>query len=142
MKIKHESNFDVVRAAEHYSIKDGVAVKYVCTTDLHESDQPYDVFYRATPHPEFGNKYFGLIQRHGTVYICNADIVETLEFGMIQDKQGDWHYSKSHHDFNVIDNGHFIDGGRLYIRCNTGYSLFKVKDGEFVEVGNNEWTEP
>lgn len=134
MNIKHNPQFDTVRAAEHYSEKDGVPVKYVCTTDLTNSDQPYDIFYRETPHPEFGNKYFGLIHKHGTVYICNADAVEAFDFGMIPDSQGQLHYSQSHHDYNTVDNGNFIDGGRAYIRCNTGYGVYKVKNGEFVEI--------
>ena len=134
MMIKHNSQFDTARAAEHYSKKDGVEVTYVCTTDLGESDRPVDVFFRSTPHPKFGNRYLGLFHRNGSLFICNADRVEGYEFGMIQDTQGVWHYSQSHHDYNVVENGLFIDGGRQYIRTNTGYNVFKIKNGEFVKV--------
>ena len=60
MDIKHPKIFDTDALEEHYSEKDGVPVHYVCTTDLKASDKPADIFYRDTPHPEFGNKYFGM----------------------------------------------------------------------------------
>ena len=85
MKIQHHPLFDTAKIEEHYTQKDGVEVKYVCTTDLTASDVPVDVFYRETPHPTFGNRYFGLyydrIRDH--MMITNADIVESFEFGMI-----------------------------------------------------------
>ena len=60
MNIQHQSLFDIAQLEEHYSNKDGVPVKYVCTSDLRVSDIPMDIFYRETPHPEFGNYYFGV----------------------------------------------------------------------------------
>lgn len=131
--IKHAPICVIENAIKHFSEKDGVEIKYVCTTDLKNSDVPVDVFYRETPHPQFGNKYFGLFVNPNTkgVMICNADIVEELDFGMIQDKNGDYWYSQSHHDYLVID-GKMIDGGREYVRSNTSVEYFKVKDGEFV----------
>ena len=134
ISVKHVSNLDINKVIEHYSQKDGVEIKYVCTTDLDFSDRPYDIFYRDDPHPKFGNRYFGLGYVNGEMYICNADIIEVYEFGMIQDKQGSWHYSRSRHHYNEIDNENFIDGGRAYIRCNTGYSMFRVKNGEFIHI--------
>ena len=131
-----------------YSEKDGVEVTYVCTTDLKASDNPVDIFFRETPHPEFGNRYFGIFydiyrDHH---YICNADYVEELEFGLVEDGDGNLHYSKSHHDFKYIpgledlfevNNSGFIDGGREYCRvggtpCPNVY-WYEVKDGQMIE---------
>lgn len=131
MNIKHNPRFDTKKVIEHYEQKDGVPITYVCTTDIYNSDLPIDVFFRESPHPEFGNRYFGLYAYNGDVMICDADNVEELDFGMIQDDEGTYHYSESHHDYKVID-GKMIDGGRMYIRCNSGYELFRVKDGQFI----------
>ena len=82
MKIKHDPLMNVEKIADHYSEKDGVPVQYVCTTDLRGSDSPWDVFYRETPHPDFGNRYFG-VQYNYTIecmMITNADIVESFDF--------------------------------------------------------------
>jgi len=138
MNIQHEPLFDIEKVEAHYTEKDGVDVKYVCTTDLRASDVPVDVFYRATPHPEFGNKYFGLYHDHvrGHLMITNADIVESLEFGMIED-QGKYYYSQSHHDYKVVE-GKMIDGGRQYIRSSGSVDVFKIQDGAFVQYEYSE----
>ena len=133
MKIEHEPNFDVAIVTEHYSTKDGVPVKYVCTTDLRASDVPVDVYYRPTPHPEFGNHYFGLYHDHvrNHMMICNADIVESLEFGMIE-VDGKYYYSQSHHDYKVVE-GKMIDGGRAYIRSSSGCDVvMRIIKGKFI----------
>jgi len=131
MNIEHNPNFDVALVTEHYSKKDGVPVTYVCTTDLNASDVPVDVYYRATPHPEFGNRYFGLYHDHvrGHLMITDADIVESLEFGMIE-VDGKYYYSQSHHDYKVVE-GKMIDGGRQYIRSNGGTTTMQIKNGKF-----------
>lgn len=133
MDIKHPKVFpdttDEIEA--HYSEKDGVEIKYVCTTDLEASDMPVDVFYRETPHPKFGNRYFGIYYdsfRDATM-ICNADIVEKFDFGMIKDSDNQYYYSSSHHDCIMVE-GKMIDGGRAYIR-GFGYEVYKIKDGRF-----------
>ena len=129
MDIRHPSIFDKDKVIEHYSKKDGVEVKYVCTTDLLNSDVPADIFYRETPHPEFGNRYFGLfyhpIKKH--LMITNADMVEDFEFGMIKDTENNWYYSASHHDCLFIE-GKMIDGGRQYIRSTGLGGVFKIKN--------------
>lgn len=133
MTIKHYPVFDTDRVIEHFSDKDGVPVQYVCTTDIAGSDMPADVFYRETPHPEFGNRYFGLFyDRAGRVMITNADRVEELEFGMVENDAGELEYSQSHHDYKHFENGNMIDGGRQYIRSSLGCDVYRVKDGEFV----------
>jgi len=133
MNIKHNPSFNIAEVEKKYSEQDGVAVKYVCTTDLNASDVPVDVFYRATPHPEFGNRYFGLFYDHyrDCVMITNADMVETFEFGMVENDAGELEYSQSHHDYKRFENGNMIDGGRQYIRSGKGATVMRVKDGKF-----------
>ena len=132
MNIQHEPLFDTAKVEALYTERDGVEVRYVCTTDLRASDVPVDVFYRATPHPEFGNRYFGLYHDHvrGHLMITNADVVEELEFGMIE-IDGMYYYSQSHHDYKVMGNK-MIDGGRHYIRSNGGAVSMRVHNGKFL----------
>ena len=131
MNIVHENLFDIEKVEKIYSEKDGVEVKYVCTTDLNASDVPVDVFYRPTPHPQFGNHYFGIYHDHfrGHTMITNADIVESLEFGMIE-VDGKYYYSQSHHDYKTVGDK-MIDGGRQYIRSNGGAITMHIKNGKF-----------
>lgn len=136
--IKHDPIFPTEKVVEYYSNKDGVPVQYVCTTDISQSDCPADVFYRETPHPEFGNRYFGLYtDREGRVMITNADRVEEFEFGMVENDLGELEYSQSHHDYKVFENGNMIDGGRQYIRSSLGCDVYRIKDGEFVKDAND-----
>lgn len=134
-KIKHNPEFDVNTVTAHYSAKDGVTVQYVCTTDLRASDVPVDVYYRETPHPTFGNRYFGLYHDHfrGHTMITNADMVEEMEFGMVEGDDGLLHYSESHHTYKMFENGNMIDGGRQYIRTSTGCDVYKVSEGKLVK---------
>ena len=134
-KIKHNPLFDTAKVEQIYSEKDGVDVKYVCTTDLRASDVPVDVFYRPTPHPEFGNRYFGIYHDHfrGQTMITNADIVEDLEFGLVRGDDQLLHYSESHHKYKMFQNGNMIDGGRQYIRSNGSAKVYSIKDGDFIK---------
>ena len=77
--IKHFPIFDTEVVLEHHKSE---GAKYVCTTELKAYDIPMDVFYRPTPHPVYGNRYFGLYRDHisNSVFICNADTVESPEF--------------------------------------------------------------
>lgn len=133
----HRPVFDIGVAAEEYSKKDGVSVKYVATTELSlRSEIVFDVFYRDSPHPVYGNKYFGLCNNMGQVYIVGADNIEYLEFDMIL-HNGKYHYSRSRHDFLSVG-PYCIDGGRCYTRLG-GPEIpethgFKVKGGEFVNA--------
>ena len=131
--IMHAPSFNTDEVCKTYSRKDGVEVKYVCTTDLTASDVPVDVFYREEAHPEFGNRYFGLYYDHvrDNVMICNADIVEELDFGCIRDNEGNLYYSASHHDCIFMD-GSMIDGGRVYTRSSGTVENYKVLDGEMI----------
>ena len=132
--IKHDNIFKTDAMAEHYSKKDGVAVKYVCTSALGGEARAMDIFYRATPHPQFGNRYFGLyIDQHDRVMITNADAIENAGFAMIEDANGDFHYSAHRHDYKVIDDK-MIDGGRAYVRSSGVTIPYRVVDGELVEA--------
>lgn len=128
----HKPMFDVERVIELYSEKDDVDIKYVCTTALDDSAQAYDIFYRTdgTPHPEFGNVYFGLTYVDGIPYIGNADRVEDLTFDTIHGV-----YSRHRHDF-IPAGSVMLDGGRAYTRV-VGDGSFEivpyvVRDGDFI----------
>ena len=131
MNIQHEPLFDTAKIEEIYGRKDGCEVRYVCTSDLNASDVPCDIFYRAEPHPDFGNRYFGLYwdSIRDCLMITNADIVESLEFGMIE-VDSKYYYSQSHHDYKVVE-GKMIDGGRAYIRSSGGAITTHIKNGKF-----------
>jgi hypothetical protein len=139
--INHRPIYDIERVCKLYSEKDGVPVKYVCTSALGSEARAMDIFYRDTPHPEFGNRYFGLFEANeyggvrGGIRITNADAIEDAEFGM-KEYNGEWHYSQHRHDFYTIGDVS-IDGGRAYYRCvgnvNTPTKFFEIKNGEFIE---------
>ena len=140
MNINHRPIFDTKRAEQLYSEKDGVPVTYVCTSALGNEAQAMDIFYRETPHPEFGNRYFGLYRNpdpasDGTVMITNADKIEDAEFGMVE-VDDRLHYSQHRHDFYSVGEVS-LDGGRAYFRRVGDMTVpsrwFKIKDGEFVE---------
>ena len=140
VNIHHRPILDAEKVAQHYSEKDGVEVKYVCTSALGSEAQAMDIFYRETPHPEFGNRYFGLywsrpMGARGQLMITNADKIEDVEFGM-KEHNGEWHYSQHRHDFYTIGDVS-LDGGRAYFRCVGNVSSptkwFEIKDGEFME---------
>ena len=128
----HEPIFNTDTIAKHYSKKDGVDVRYVCTSALGGEAQAMDIFYRDTPHPQFGNRYFGLYFKDH-VMITNADRIESVEFAMIEDSEGNLHYSAHRHDYKVVEDK-MIDGGRAYVRSNTVTYPFMVKDGKFMEI--------
>lgn len=140
MNIEHSPFFNVEKAIQHYSEKDGVEISYVCTSSISEHGaEAYDIFYRETPHPEFGNRYFGLTQRNGVVYITNADNIENLTFNTVLNEQTQqWVYSQHRHDFRSAGNV-LIDGGRSYQKLmgndlkSVQRKTFVVRDGIFVE---------
>ena len=146
MIVKHHPLFDTARAEKLYSEKDGVPVKYVCTSAPNEhADYAADIFYRETPHPEFGNRYFGLywnrvyVELPTQLMITNADMVETLEFGMIEGLEG-WEYSQHRHDFRQVGDC-AVDGGRSYFKrvgdLSVPCKFMKIVDGKFAEESGN-----
>jgi hypothetical protein len=139
MNIKHIPISNVEKVIEHFTQKDGVPITYVCSTDLKNGDVPIDVFFRETPHPQFGNRYFGIFVHPTTktTMICNADMVEKLSFGLVENDDGLLEYSRSHHDFKMFKNGNMIDGGREYIRSNKVCDVYVVRDGKMVKEFDN-----
>ena len=140
--IAHQPITKIQSVIDSYTKQDGVPITYVCTTGKEFSVDHGDVFYRGTPHPEFGNRYFIIVVDKTTrltkqpLYnIASADWVEDLSFSMIKvDEQ--YHYSRDRHDY-VAAGDSFIDGGRAYVRRG-GVTVppvitLKVKDGNFVE---------
>ena len=135
--IKHESLFDTQKVCELFSKKDGVPITYVCTSALGDEVQAMDIFFRGTPHPEFGNRYFGIYYHPMSVnlVITNADRIESVEFGLIEDDAGDLQYSAHRHDYKLFENGNMIDGGRAYIKSSMcEIKHYVVRNGEMVEV--------
>ncbi len=134
MNIQHDPLFDTAKVEELYGRKDGCEIRYVCTSDLNASDVPCDIFYRAEPHPDFGNRYFGLYRDsvRDNLMITSADIVESFEFGMIE-VDGKYYYSQSHHDYKIVE-GKMIDGGRAYIKSSGGTTVMRITDGKFYAV--------
>lgn len=141
VSIHHRPILDTKRVCEQYSAKDGIPVTYVCTSALGDEAQAMDIFYRETPHPKFGNRYFGLYwsrlwpEQESQLMITNADKIESAEFGM-KEHNGEWHYSQHRHDFYTVGDVS-LDGGRAYFRCvgdvSTPTKWFEVRDGELVE---------
>ena len=130
--IKHEPIFKTDAMVEHYSKKDGVEVKYVCSSAMGSEAQAMDIFYRATPHHEFGNRYFGMyVDQKDRVMITNADRIEDAEFAMIEDTNGDLHYSAHRHDYKTVD-GKMVDGGRAYVRSSGDTISYRVVNGELI----------
>ena len=150
MMINHEPIFDTKKVCELYSKKDGVPIKYVCTSAPNEyGTYAADIFYRETPHPEFGNRYFGLYNANnfggvrGGIMITNADPIEDLTFTAIYSNMLEqWVYSKHRHDYREVPGENVaIDGGRSYNRMIGDFKsamvkTFVVKDGEFMEKTN------
>ena len=130
--LKHNPIVDIEKVISHYSLKDGVPIKYVCSSSIRERGSVYDIFYRedGSPHPQFGNRYFGIILFDGLPYIGNADNIENLLFYTI-----DGVYSQNQHDMRKVEGG-YLDGGRDYLRIvgNPKFDVvtYKVKDGNFV----------
>jgi hypothetical protein len=137
MSIKHRPLFDTEAVTKFYSEKDGVPVTYVCTSAPNkEADYAADIFYRETPHPEFGNRYFGLyMNMDNRIWITNCDMIEDLSFSMIEGPNG-WEYSQHRHDYRNVGST-AIDGGRAYVRLigdiHAKVKVMKVKDGKFLE---------
>ena len=142
MNIKHHPIFDTKRVCELYSQKDGVPVTYVCTSAPNlNATYAADIFYREAPHPDFGNRYFGLYRNthfaaDGMIMITNADKIEDAEFGMLEGPDG-WEYSQHRHDYRMVGEC-AVDGGRAYFKrvgnLSAPVKYFAVKDGKFVEL--------
>ena len=140
MNIAHHPFFDTMIIGKHYSQKDEVPVTYVCTSAPNEhADYAADIFYRETPHPEYGNRYLGVYRNAGNqIMIMNCDGIEDLTFSMIEGPSG-WEYSQHRHDYRQVGLT-AIDGGRSYTKLvgdvKATVKVMKVKDGIFEEAIN------
>ena len=130
--IKHNPLFDIHKVCELYSKKDGVTISYVCTSALGDENFARDIFYRETPHPQFGNRYFALFYNiEGDVMITNADDIENKTFGFVNDDDGNFQYSEHRHAFKSFKNGNMIDGGRAYIKHSGDVVYGQIRNGMF-----------
>lgn len=134
MNIKHYPITNTNQVEQIYSEQDKVPVKYVCSTEFIDGIIA-DIFYRETPHPVFGNRYFAILFRDDKPYIANADRVEGMSFGMVMNDQGAWEYSRSRHDYKSFKNGNMIDGGRDYIKSSGKVKVFFIRDGAMISFG-------
>jgi hypothetical protein len=139
MNIKHHPLLDIKKIEKHYSEKDGVPVKYVCTSAPNlNATYAADIFYRETPHPEHGNHYFGIYVNptNTDITITNVDNIEDLEFNMIQGPRG-WEYSQHRHDYRSVGIT-AVDGGRAYFKRSGDLEVptctFIIRNGKFEEV--------
>jgi len=141
MNIAHHPLLDIKAIAEFYSEKDGVTVTYVCTSAPNkQASYAADIFYRSTPHPEYGNRYFGIYENlQRQVMITNVDGIEDLDFSMIEGASG-WEYSQHRWDYRTVG-ACAIDGGRAYTKLvgdvHVPVKTMKVKNGLFEEVIND-----
>lgn len=139
--IKHIPNLNTEKVCKFYSEKDGTSIKYVCTTALDDGVVSMDIFYRDTPHPTFGNRYFGLFanprqhpeQSDVTLMICNADKVEQLKFGLVEDDDGNLQYSAHRWDYKSFVNGNMIDGGRAYTKWSGRVKDYVICNGDMIQ---------
>ena len=136
MQIDHRPRVNVAAAEAFYTKKDGVPVKYVCSSAKGQGVISYDIFYRATPHPDFGNKYFGLTKTESGAMIGNTDWIESEVFDCIDGPDG-LVYSRHRHDYVKVGKDS-IDGGRAYTRRGSPdiqaqrVTRFVVRNGECV----------
>jgi hypothetical protein len=76
--------------------------------------------------------------RDDKLYIANADQVEDLTFGMVENDEGNLEYSQYRHDYKSFKNGNMIDGGRDYIRSSGKVKVLVVRDGMMKHYGAND----
>lgn len=134
MKIIHNPMHKIHTVIDLYTKKDDVPIQYVCSSECSRDNEVEDIFYRETPHPKFGNRYFGIISVHDQVYIRNADAIENKMFGCVENDTGSLEYSQCRWDYKKFDNGNMIDGGRSYIKSSGKVNVYTVKDGTLQEI--------
>lgn len=134
--IRHNPILPTHVVESHYTQLNLTPTTYVCTTSLSKVDKPVDIFYQATPHPEYGNSYFGLYYVNEKTYICNADEVESLFFACVLNDDNEYEYSQFRHDYRFFENGNMIDGGRDYVRSTGPTKTFQVRKGKMVAGSN------
>lgn len=108
----------IERIEKHYN------AKFVCETSLKLKDGgwgnfPVAVFYTETAHPE-GSNWFGLYWNHeNQLRITDAKpALEPFDGLLLED--GSVFYSRYRHDYQSLEDGTMVDGGREYLRYNPG----------------------
>jgi hypothetical protein len=108
----------IEKIEQHYN------AKFVCETSLKVqgggwSNFPVAVFYTETAHPE-GSNWFGLYWNHeNQLRITDAKpALEPFDGLLLED--GSVFYSRYRHDYQSLEDGTMVDGGREYIRYNPG----------------------
>jgi hypothetical protein len=130
MNIEHEPITESEKVEKSYGTGQDGQVRYVCTTELNEPDVPVDIFYRTKPSNDDDRGYFGLYWNKGdkTLSIMNADMVEGMQFAMIE-HDNVWHYSSTLSDEKEAG-GKIIGGGRQHI-AGWGFEIFVLEQGIF-----------
>ena len=98
---------------------------------------PVPVFYVANPNRDLGHtNYFYLVVRNGTVLIGDGLPLVDGSFVGAKAQNGEIIYSNSRWDMRYSeDRTVYIDGGRDYVKTNTGNLLeFVILDGDFYEI--------
>ncbi len=132
--------YDIERVCERY---DASYVGELPAREAHlDFTYPMAVFFRPEPHPEFGNRYFGLFQHRPVLdpdcpsipMICNADRVEEMKITAVLTPEGIV-YSTHRHDYRTVDGG-AIDGGIDAANRNGTITMpiidVVVRDGKFI----------
>ena len=138
MEIVHVPLMDPEKAVQHYSKKRGGEVKYLCTSELDKDDRICDIFYILDDTLPSNKRYFGIFKQFGSLAVCDASMIEDMEFVMVWDRMTKkWHYSRGKTD-EVKLSTCVLSGGRRYPK-HKGENLIqrtrmKVKNGEFISV--------
>lgn len=133
MNIVHKPLFDTAKIISHYE-EDGVPISYVCSTELTVENLICDIFYRGeTPHPRYGNRYFGIYKDGERTRVCNADMVEDLHFAMIKENDK-YHYSRANREVIFVGDYQSIEGGRsmTLVSGESEVVYLRVEAGRFV----------
>ena len=131
MIIRHPISFSVEHLEEKMTAHLGHAVRYVMTSDLEVDDVPMDIFYLLEKPEDEKSRYIATPTLNSLIYTVSADIIESYDIGMIQDKDESWFYASSLSDCVMID-GNIVKGGRKELD-GRGFEKFVVKDGYIVE---------
>ena len=131
MKINHEPLTDTDQVEKYYGVETGGEVRYICTTELDKPDVPVDIFYKSRPKLDDHRGYFGIYwdKDSGSLYSMNADMVEGMQFAMVE-KDGLWHYSSTVSDEKIVDDK-TVGGGRQSI-TGWGFDIFALDQGVFI----------
>jgi hypothetical protein len=134
LKITNES--DIFSENQIKKIEKSKSAKFVIDTE--KEGNPVAIFYGSEAHPDSGSRYFGLYWNYDwlessnpRLMITNGSFVEDLEITGAISNENEVIFSRHRHDYvKSRDDSVFIDGGRDYIRSNSGNTVrMIVRDG-------------